>query len=78
MNLSKDKLEKYLKVLEKLKPLFNQYLDQSMAQVSLRFCISHPACTLAIPGAKTSAQVIDNCKASDLGNLSEKDIKELL
>jgi len=74
MNLSKDKLEKYLK---ELKSLFDKYPGQSMAQVSLRFCISHQACTLAIPGAKTSTQVEDNCKASDLGKLPEEDILEL-
>jgi len=78
MNLSKEKLEKYLKDLKRLNPLFNRYPDQTKAQVSLRFCISHPACTLAIPGAKTPTQVIDNCQASNLGKLSEKDIGELL
>ena len=57
MNLSKEKLENYLSELKKLKPLFEKFPDQTMAQVSLRFCISHPACTLAIPGAKTSQQV---------------------
>lgn len=77
MNLSAEKLSTYLKELEKLKPLYEKYPDQSMAQVSLRFCISHPACTLAIPGAKTSEQVIDNCRASDLGSLSEEDLEVL-
>jgi len=77
MNLSKEKLEKYLKELERLKPLFNEYPDQSMAQVSLRFCITHPACTLAIPGAKTADQVIDNCKASDLGKIPDDILTEL-
>lgn len=77
MNLSKDKLEKYLAELERLRPLFEKYADQSMAQVSLRFCISHPACTLAIPGAKTATQVIDNCKASDLGEIPDEVLVEL-
>ena len=78
MNLSAEKLDNYLKQLEKLKPLFEKYPNQSMAQVSLRFCISHPACNLAIPGAKTPAQVIDNCKASDFGKLPDEDLKELM
>jgi len=77
MNLSAEKLSTYLKELEKLKPLYEKYPDQSMAQVSLRFCISHPACTLAIPGAKTPEQVIDNCRASDFGGLLEEDLKLL-
>jgi aryl-alcohol dehydrogenase-like predicted oxidoreductase len=74
MNLSEEKLSIYLKEIENLRPLYGKYPDQSMAQVSLRFCISHPACTLAIPGAKTPKQVIDNCKASDLGVLAEEDL----
>jgi myo-inositol catabolism protein IolS len=77
MNLSSEKLDKYLKELDKLKPLFEKYPNQSMAQVSLRFCISHPACTLAIPGAKTSTQVIDNCGASDFGKIPDEDLREL-
>ena len=78
MNLSTENLHKYLNELDKLKPLFEKYQDQSMAQVSLRFCISHPACTLAIPGAKTSTQVIDNCHASDLGIIPDEDLRELI
>ncbi len=67
MNLSAGKLEHYLSELEKYKPLFDRYPDQTMAQVSLRFCISHPACHTAIPGAKTTRQVQENSAASDLG-----------
>lgn len=66
-NLSPEKLDMYLTQLEKMKPLFDRYPDQSMAQVSLRFCISHPACHTVIPGAKTPEQVAENCAASDLG-----------
>ncbi len=67
MNLSPEKLENYLKQLEKMKPLYEKFPDQSMAQVSLRFCISHEACHIVIPGAKTIQQVEDNCAASDFG-----------
>ncbi|MCU0644895.1 MAG: aldo/keto reductase [bacterium] len=66
-NLSPEKLTEHLANLEKLQPLFDEYPDQTMSQVSLRFCISHPACHTAIPGAKTPHQVEDNCAASDLG-----------
>ncbi len=66
-NLSPEKLAEHLANLEKLQPLFDEYPDQTMTQVSLRFCISHPACHSAIPGAKTPHQVEDNCAASDLG-----------
>jgi aryl-alcohol dehydrogenase-like predicted oxidoreductase len=71
-NLSPEKIDNYLYQMEKMKPLFERYPDQSMAQVSLRFCISHPACHTVIPGAKTPKQVEDNCVASDLGPIPEE------
>ncbi|HEX9975031.1 MAG TPA: aldo/keto reductase, partial [bacterium] len=73
-NLSPEKLSEHLANLEKLQPLFDEYPDQTMAQVSLRFCISHPACHTAIPGAKTPQQVDDNCAASDFGPIPEAKI----
>ncbi|MBP7744815.1 MAG: aldo/keto reductase [Phycisphaerae bacterium] len=69
MNLSPEKLDAYLAQLDKLGPTFDRYPGQTMAQVSLRFCLTHPACHTAIPGAKTPAQVADNCTAGDLGPL---------
>ncbi|MCP4249989.1 MAG: aldo/keto reductase [bacterium] len=67
MNLSPEKLDEFLARLEQLTPTFAEFAGQSMAQVSLRFCISHPACQTVIPGAKTVQQVADNSAASDLG-----------
>ena len=69
MNLSPEKLEAYLARWERLRPLFDMFPDQTMSQVSLRFCITHPACHTAIPGAKTPQQVADNCHAGELGPL---------
>jgi aryl-alcohol dehydrogenase-like predicted oxidoreductase len=69
MNLSAEKIGNYLEELSLVQPLFEQHKDQTMTQVSLRFCISHPACHTAIPGAKTPAQVKENCTSSDLGPL---------
>jgi len=77
MNLSPDKLDKYLTQLEKMQPLYDRYPDQTMAQVSLRFCISHPAADIAIPGAKTDQQVMDNAAASDHGPIPEEYIPDL-
>jgi aryl-alcohol dehydrogenase-like predicted oxidoreductase len=74
MNLSPDKLEKYTANLDQLDSLFSQYPDQLKSQVSLRFCITHPACHTAIPGAKNPKQVQENCRSSDLGALAEEDI----
>jgi len=81
MNLAPEKLAGYLTQLEQLQPLYDRYPDQSKTQVSLRFCITHPACHTAIPGAKTPEQVADNAKAADFGPLTEDDcqlIRELL
>ncbi len=77
MNLSPEKMETYFDRLDRVKPLFEHFPDQSMAQVSLRFCISHPACHTAIPGAKTPEQVRENCSASDLGPIPAELIPEL-
>ncbi|MCF7833093.1 MAG: aldo/keto reductase [Candidatus Marinimicrobia bacterium] len=77
MNLSREKLEKYLLQLEKMQPLYDKYPEQTKAQLALRFCITHPAVHVAIPGAKTEKQVLDNIGASDLGIIPECDIPEL-
>lgn len=65
-NLSPEKLEQYLSQLESFKPFFAENDQYSMAQLSLRFCISHPACHVAIPGGKTPEQVKENAVASDI------------
>lgn len=69
MNLSEEKLTKYISELENVKDLFDLYPENSMATTSLRFCISHPACHTVIPGAKTPNQVVENCLASDLDSI---------
>ena len=76
-NLSPDKLASYLDRTERLRPFFGQFPDQSMGQVSLRFCISHPACQTVIPGAKTADQVDENCAAADFGPLSPEAVSPL-
>jgi len=71
MNLSPEKLEIYLENLENMQSLFDQFSGDSMTVTSLRFSISHPACHIAIPGAKTAEQVQENCLAADLGPIPE-------
>lgn len=66
-NLSPEKLEAYLADLNRFRPVFDEYPDLSMAQLSLRFCIAHPACHTVIPGGKNPEQVKENVVASDLG-----------
>jgi aryl-alcohol dehydrogenase-like predicted oxidoreductase len=77
MNLSPDKLKSYLVNLAKMNPLFERYSEQTKAQVSLRYCVTHPACHLAIPGAKTPKQVQENCSASNFGPLPPDEIPPL-
>lgn len=77
MNLSPEKLETYLGQLDQLKPLYDRYPDHTKAQVSLAFCISHPACHTAIPGAKTPEQVAQNCAASDLAPIPAEHVPAL-
>jgi len=77
MNLSPEKLKTYLTQLEKMQPLYDKYPEQTKAQLALRFCITHPAAHVAIPGAKTDKQVLDNITASDLGKIPKEDIPEI-
>lgn len=72
-NLSKEKLLSYLKKLELMNSFFEAYKQFSMAQLSLRFCLSNSACHTAIPGAKNSVQVIENIGASELDFIQRED-----
>lgn len=65
-NLSEDKLNDYFSKLDKYEDFFQSHTEYSKAQLSLGFCISHPAVSCAIPGGKTPAQVIDNCAAAEI------------
>jgi len=49
---------------------FLQSPERTMAQAALQFVLSHPAVTVAIPGAKSPEQVRANAAAAD-GSLSE-------
>jgi aryl-alcohol dehydrogenase-like predicted oxidoreductase len=46
--------------------------DQTLGQLALRFVVNHPAVSVAIPGAKTPAQVEANAAASVRPLLSEE------
>jgi aryl-alcohol dehydrogenase-like predicted oxidoreductase len=66
LNLSPEKLSAYLEDYNNYRPVFERYPDFTTAQLSLRFCISHPACHVVIPGGKNPVQVQENTVASDL------------
>lgn len=76
-SLSPEKLNIYLDQLEKMKPFFDKFRQFTMAQLSLRFCISHPACHIVIPGGKSPEQVIENIGASDLDFISYDEFPSL-
>ncbi|MEN8117517.1 MAG: aldo/keto reductase [Bacteroidota bacterium] len=65
-NLSPEKLNNFLNKFERCQEVFEKYPDHSPAQLSLRFCVSHPACHVVIPGGKTQKQVKENAVASDI------------
>ena len=45
--------------------------DVSLAQITLRFCLSHPAVTTVIPGVRNAEQVAYNLAALEQGLLSQ-------
>lgn len=51
--------------------------DQTLGQLALRFVLSHPAVSVAIPGAKTPAQVEQNAAASRRPLISADDLEQI-
>jgi len=72
-NLSEEKIKSYQNQLKDFEKVFETYKEYSPAQLSLRFCLSHPAAHVAIPGGKTAEQVKENLVASDLDHISYDD-----
>jgi aryl-alcohol dehydrogenase-like predicted oxidoreductase len=50
---------------------------QTPAQFALRFCLSHPGVSTAIPGMLTVDHVEENLRASDLGPLPADDLERI-
>ena len=44
---------------------------------ALRYCLSYPGISTVIPGMMTAAEVEENVKASELGPLPPKRVKEI-
>ncbi len=59
--------------VERLRGLENE--GQTMGQLALRFVLSHPAISVAIPGGKTPEQVEENARASQRPLLSEQELR---
>ena len=49
----------------------------TLAQVALRFCLSHPAVSTVIPGMRSVRNVESSCAVSDMGPLPEPLLAEL-
>ena len=77
MNLSPEKLTGYISQLDKFSGFFEEKTTYSKAQLSLKFCISHPACHVVIPGAKTEQQVIENAIAGEMEHINYQDFPQL-
>lgn len=50
---------------------------KTLAQAALQYCLSHPALSAVIPGAKTPEQARDNAAASDGELLTEDEVAEV-
>ena len=50
---------------------------QTDTQFALRFCLSYPRVTTAIPGVLNELEVKENIKASDLGPLQDNEIEDV-
>ncbi|MEO6457061.1 MAG: aldo/keto reductase [Chloroflexia bacterium] len=61
-----------LEKVERLRPLAGE--GRTMAQLALRYVLSHPAVSAAIPGGKTPQQVEENASASVRPLLSEEEL----
>ncbi len=64
-----------LQAVEALRPLVPP--GQTMAQMALRWILTFPAVTCAIPGAKRPAQVEENARAADLPPLPEASLSQV-
>jgi aryl-alcohol dehydrogenase-like predicted oxidoreductase len=68
-------LQTGLAVVEELRALVPP--GQSMADVALRFCLSDPAVSTVIPGAKNPDQARENAAAGELGSLDTSTLERL-
>jgi len=77
MNLSPAKLETYVNMLGQFDEFFMQNSSFTKAQLSLNFCVSHPAAHVVIPGCKNTAQVEDNVVAGSITSIKYDDYPKI-
>ena len=70
-------LQQTLQRVDNLKALLRGYPAVSLAQIALRFCLSHPAVTTVIPGVRNAEQVICDLNAANQGSLSQAELNHI-
>jgi len=73
---SREKIQGYVRQVEKLRELVADG-SRTLAQLALQFCLTNPAVSVVIPGAKTPEQLRQNTMASELGLLSEAELTRI-
>ena len=76
-NWSKERIAQWARASRTLAGDIAARDGQSLAQVALRFCLSHPAVSTTIPGMLTPAEVDENAAASDFGPLPADDFARI-
>ena len=66
-----DRRREVIERVERLRPLVREAGCRDVAELALRFCISHPAVSTVIPGMRTTANVERNARAADAGPLPD-------
>ena len=72
----REMIERYARGAENLGALITDG-SRTLAQLALQFCLSKPAVSVVIPGAKTPEQLRQNALASELGPLSEAELAQI-
>ena len=57
--------------------VLNNNGNRTPAQLALKFCLSFDAVSVVIPGMLNCKEVEENCKTSELKNLSKEEIKQI-
>jgi aryl-alcohol dehydrogenase-like predicted oxidoreductase len=70
-----DKLDPILQRVENFR--FLERKGRSLSQAALRFCLAHPAVSVAIAGIKSPAQAEENVHAAFVQNLSDDELKRI-
>jgi aryl-alcohol dehydrogenase-like predicted oxidoreductase len=71
--------ERKLEVWERVQAIARD-LDveiDALAEVALRFCLSHPATSVVIPGMRSTRNVERNLRAADVGQLDAEQLSAL-